>query len=108
MRPDRERGNQQYKAINRNSTGKQSACARIVVESERKEHGGAADRIHNRKESAYNQENALSNLDNQLLAGSSPGFTKSCGHVMIVIPQANYRPGQVMLIAERAQARRIK
>src|SRR5215510_5220575 len=33
---------------------------------------------------------------------------ESCGHVVIVIPEADHGPGQIMFVAERAQARRVE
>src|SRR6266700_7259146 len=71
VRSDGERCQHQYKTIHRDAAGEQSSGVPVVVEREGEENRSAADRVHNRKQSAYNQENALGSLNEH--ASSSAG-----------------------------------
>src|SRR5215469_18515189 len=44
-----ERRHQQYEAVQRNATGKQSSCLPVIVEGEREKHWCTADGIDDRK-----------------------------------------------------------
>src|SRR6266699_3438219 len=59
VRSDGERCQHQYKTIHRDAAGEQPSSVPVVVEREGEENRSTADRVHNRKQSAYNQENAL-------------------------------------------------
>jgi len=52
MGADSERRNQQYETIDRYPARKKSPRPVVVVESKREKYGRAADRIHDREQSA--------------------------------------------------------
>jgi len=53
------------KTIYRNAARQHSSCLGRVVSREQQKDRSASDRIHDRKESAYDQENTLGNLNEQ-------------------------------------------
>src|SRR5262249_32410693 len=64
MRSDRERCNQEDETVQSNTPRQQFSCGAVIVEGQGEEYWGSADRIYDRKESAYDQENALRSFDN--------------------------------------------
>ena len=65
MRPEGKGRDQEYETIDRNAAGQGSSCLGRVVSCEQQKDWTASDRIHDRKESAHDQENTLGNLNDQ-------------------------------------------
>jgi hypothetical protein len=65
VRPEGKGRDQQYETIQRNAASQHSSCLVRIVSREQQKDWSASDRIHDRKERADYQENALGNLNHQ-------------------------------------------
>ena len=77
MRPEEKGCDQQYETIYRNAASQHSSCLGRVVTREQQKDRSASDRIHNRKQSAHDQENTLGDLNDQANLPSVSRFERS-------------------------------